>query len=240
MKKVILSLAVLSTLFVSCEDDKNEDIIAPIVVEVPDTYTFTRGGLSTVSYKGQTARLEMAASLMEQLNSENVIASDLLQMFNEGTGFSDEALNTSNKKLGNKTAAYGDASVNPKIVGFLTEFAEDVSGSFNIDAEAGVAGSHTGSGGRTVRINAKGMELNQVFAKSLIGALVMDQVAHGYLSANKIGDDVDNDATALGAGEYTHRWNIILMKVLVMSMVKKLILLQQHFLLDQEYYMLNI
>ena len=84
MKKVILSLAVLSTLFVSCEDDKNEDIIPPIVVEVPDTYTFTRGGLSTVSYGGQTARLEMAASLMEQLNSENVIASDLLQMFNEG------------------------------------------------------------------------------------------------------------------------------------------------------------
>ena len=203
MKKVILSLAVLSTLFVSCEDDNNKDIIAPIVVEVPDTYTYTRGGFSTVSYKGQTARLEMAASIMEQLNSENVIASNLLQMFNEGTGFSDEALNTSNKKLGNKTAAYGDASVNPKIVGFLTEFAEEVSGSFNIDAEAGVAGSHTGSGGRTVRINGKGMELNQVFAKSLIGALVMDQVAHGYLSANKIGDDVDNDATALGAGEYT-------------------------------------
>lgn len=203
MKKVILSLAVLSTLFVSCQDDKNEDIIAPIVVEVPDTYTFTRGGLSTVSYKGQTARLEMAASLMEQLNSENVIASDLLQMFNEGTGFSDEALNTSKKKLGNKTAAYGDASVNPKIVGFLTEYAEDVSTSFSTDAAAGVAGSHTGAGGRTVRINGKGMELNQVFAKSLIGALVMDQVAYGYLSANKIGDDVDNDATALGAGEYT-------------------------------------
>ena len=49
MKKVILSLAVLSTLFVSCEDDNNKDIIAPIVVEVPDTYTYTRGGFSTVS-----------------------------------------------------------------------------------------------------------------------------------------------------------------------------------------------
>ena len=92
---------------------------------------------------------------------------------------------------------------NPKIVGFLTEYAEDVSTNFSTDAAAGVAGSHTGAGGRTVRINAKGMELNQVFAKSLIGALVMDQVAHGYLSASKIGDDVDNDATALGAGEYT-------------------------------------
>ena len=203
MKKVILSLAVLSTLFISCTNDEKVVIEEPVVVEVPDTYTFTRGGLSTISFTGQTARLNMTASLMEKLNTENVSSSSLLTMFNEGTGFSDAELNSSGKKLGNKTAAYGDASVQPKIEGFLTEYAEDVSTNFNIDAAVGVAGSHTGNAGRTVRINAKGMELNQVFAKSLIGALVMDQVAHGYLSANKIGDDVDNDATALGAGEYT-------------------------------------
>ncbi len=121
-----------------------------------------------------------------------------------------EALNGSGKKLGNKTAAYGDASVQPKIAGFLTEYADNVSSNFVVDAEAGVAGSHTGAGGRTVRINGKGMELNQVFAKSLIGALVMDQAAYGYLSATKIGDDVDNDASGLGAGEYTkmeHHWD---------------------------------
>ena len=175
MRKVILSLAVFSILLFSCSDDD-----PVVVVDVPNTYEFTRGGLSTVSYGGQTARLEMAASLMGQLNSENVSASDLLAMFNDGTGFSDDALNTSGKKLGNKTAAYGDASVQPKIVGFITEYAEDVSTNFNTDAQVGIAGSHTGAGGRTVRVNGKGMELNQVFAKSLIGALVMDQVAYGY------------------------------------------------------------
>ena len=203
---------------VSCDNNDEDPIIdPPVVIDVtaPDTYVFERGGESTVSYGGQTARLNMAASLFNKLNDENVSAASLLEMFNDGTGFTAEdgateeeiaaitALNSSGKKLGNKTASYGDASVQPKIAGFLTEYAEDVSTNFVVDASAGVAGSHTGAGGRTVRINAKGMELNQVFAKSLIGALVMDQVAYGYLSANKIGDDVDNDATGLAAGDYT-------------------------------------
>ena len=179
-------------------------------VTAPNTYLFERGGETTVSYNGQSSRLNMSVELFNMLNVANVDASKLLQMFNEGTGFADAALNDSGKKLGNKTASYGDATVQPKIAGFLTEYAEDVSTKFNDNAEAGVAGSYTGSGGRTVRVNGKGMELNQVFAKSLIGALVMDQVAYGYLSETKIGDDVDNDASALGAGEYTtmeHHWD---------------------------------
>ena len=209
---------------VSCNNETDPIIPEPEAPEVvaPATYVFQRSGESTVSYGGQSSRLNMSASLFNKLNDENVSAATLLEMFNEGTGFTAEdgasaedeaaieALNGSGKKLGNKTAAYGDASVQPKIAGFLTEYAEDVSPNFVVDAEAGVAGSHTGAGGRTVRINGKGMELNQVFAKSLIGALVMDQAAYGYLSATKIGDDVDNDASGLGAGEYTkmeHHWD---------------------------------
>jgi len=187
---------------VSCNNDT--DPVNPIAEEIiaPNTYLFQRGGESTVSYGGQTARLDMAESLMAQLEIENVSSLDLETMFDEGTGFTDEALNSSGKKLGNKTAAYGDESVLIKIRGFLTEYADVVSTSFNTDAAAGVAGSYSNPD-RTVRVNGKGMELDQVFAKSLIGALVMDQVAYGYLSATKIGDDVDNDATGLGAGEYT-------------------------------------
>ena len=190
---------------VSCNNDTDPVIpVDPITEEIiaPNTYLFQRGGESTVSYGGQTARLDMAESLMAQLEIENVSSLDLETMFDEGTGFTDEALNSSGKKLGNKTAAYGDESVLIKIRGFLTEYADVVSTSFNTDAAAGVAGSYSNPD-RTVRVNGKGMELDQVFAKSLIGALVMDQVAYGYLSATKIGDDVDNDATGLGAGEYT-------------------------------------
>ena len=212
--KLLVASMLIATNF-SCSSDDDQVIITPNEVIAPDTYVFERQGESTVSYGGQTARLDMAASLFGKLNDENVDGASLLQMFEDGTGFTAEdgasqdqidainALNSSGKKLGNKTAAYGDASVQPKIAGFLTEYAENVSTNFNVDAGVGVSGSHTGSGGRTVRINEKGMELNQVFAKSLIGALVMDQVAYGYLSEVKIGDDVDNDASALGAGEYT-------------------------------------
>ena len=212
--KLLVASMLIATNF-SCSSDDDQVITTPNEVIAPDTYVFERQGESTVSYGGQTARLDMAASLFGKLNDENVNSASLLQMFEDGTGFTAEdgasqdqidainALNSSGKKLGNKTAAYGDASVQPKIAGFLTEYAENVSTNFNVDAAVGVSGSHTGSGGRTVRINEKGMELNQVFAKSLIGALVMDQVAYGYLSEVKIGDDVDNDASALGAGEYT-------------------------------------
>ena len=212
--KLLVASMLIATNF-SCSSDDDQVITTPNEVIAPDTYVFERQGESTVSYGGQTARLDMAASLFGKLNDENVDGASLLQMFEDGTGFTAEdgasqdqidainALNSSGKKLGNKTAAYGDASVQPKIAGFLTEYAENVSTNFNVDAGVGVSGSHTGSGGRTVRIKEKGMELNQVFAKSLIGALVMDQVAYGYLSEVKIGDDVDNDASALGAGEYT-------------------------------------
>ena len=214
----LFTISLFMATIVSCDNNDEDPVITPpVVIDVtaPDTYIFERGGQSTVSYGGQTARLNMAASLFSKLNDENVSAASLLEMFNEGTGFTAEdganaeeqaaiaVLNSSGKKLGNKTAAYGDASVQPKIVGFLTEYAEDVSPNFLVDAEAGVAGTHTGAGGRTVRINGKGMELNQVFAKSLIGALVMDQVAYGYLTDIKIGDDVDNDPTGFAAGDYT-------------------------------------
>ena len=198
----------------SCSSDDDSSSINGPEVTAPDTYVFERQGESTVSFGGQTARLEMATSLFNKLNDENVDESALLQMFNDGTGFTAddgasqqeidaiEALNNSGKKLGNKTAAYGDASVQPKIAGFLTEYANSVSTNFLQNASAGVAGTYVTTS-RTVRVNDKGMELNQVFAKSLIGALVMDQVAYGYLSEVKIGDGVDNDASALGAGQYT-------------------------------------
>jgi hypothetical protein len=217
----LLSLSLFIATSLSCSDE-DEPILPPDPgVSAPDTYVFQRDGVSTISYGGQTDRLNMAESLFNKLNDENVSAASLLQMFNEGKGFTAEegataeeqaaveALNSSSKKLGNKTASYGDASVNSKIVGFLSEYADDVSTNFVVEASAGVAGTYVSSS-RTVRVNGKGMELNQVFAKSLIGALVMDQVAYGYLSDVKIGDGVENDATGLAAGEYTkmeHHWD---------------------------------
>tara|TARA_B100000768_G_scaffold171355_1_gene178585 strand:+ start:892 stop:2079 length:1188 start_codon:yes stop_codon:yes gene_type:complete len=190
----------------SCSSDDDSPSINGPEVTAPDTYVFERQGESTVIFGGQTDRLEMAASLFNKLNDENVDELVLLEMFNEGTGFYPDAsitdaaqiaavlaLNIAGKRLENKTAAYGDSSVMPKIAGFLTEYANSVSTNFLESASAGVAGTYVTTT-RTVRVNDKGMELNQVFAKSLIGALVMDQVAYGYLSEVKIGDGVENVA----------------------------------------------
>ena len=165
--KLLVASMLIATNF-SCSSDDDQVITTPNEVIAPDTYVFERQGESTVSYGGQTARLDMAASLFGKLNDENVDGASLLQMFEDGTGFTAEdgasqdqidainALNSSGKKLGNKTAAYGDASVQPKIAGFLTEYANDVSTSFVVDASPGVAGTYVTSS-RTVRVNGKGM-----------------------------------------------------------------------------------
>ena len=55
---------------VSCNNETDPVIpVDPITEEIiaPNTYLFQRGGESTVSYGGQTARLDMAASLFNKL-----------------------------------------------------------------------------------------------------------------------------------------------------------------------------
>jgi hypothetical protein len=49
---LILSLALLT----SCSND-NDDSATPANNEVPNTYTFTRNGSTTVDFSGQTARI---------------------------------------------------------------------------------------------------------------------------------------------------------------------------------------
>ena len=62
-------------ILISCNDE--EDTVDPVdpvdpvkEVEIPATYTFLRDGSSSVSYGGQTSRLEMAAELSSHLNNE--------------------------------------------------------------------------------------------------------------------------------------------------------------------------
>ena len=76
-------------------------------------------------------------------------------------------------------------------------------------AAAGVAGEYTGAGGRSVKVDEKGFELNQTFIKGMIGALCVDQIVNGYLSPWKL-NTADNDPSGLGAGGYTtieHYWD---------------------------------
>ena len=154
----------------------------------PGEYEFTRNGLSTVFYTGQSARLKMAGELHSAFSDTSKSEADILAMFNDGTGFSDASLNSSGKNIGGKTASssYASASVKPQIQAFITRVVNDVFPYYNDDAEAGKAGKYTDPGGRTVHIDAKGFEMNQIFTKSLMGALVTDQIINAYLWRGKL------------------------------------------------------
>ncbi len=79
---------------VSCNNETDPIIPEPEAPEVvaPATYVFQRSGESTVSYGGQSSRLNMSVELFDMLSDEDVAAATLLQMFNEGTGFADAAI----------------------------------------------------------------------------------------------------------------------------------------------------
>tara|TARA_B110000438_G_C15724281_1_gene611240 strand:- start:291 stop:1265 length:975 start_codon:yes stop_codon:yes gene_type:complete len=144
--------------------------------------------------------------------------SELLNMFNNGIGFGSVDFNgttidldASEKTLGGKTAYYGSATVKPRYDAMITEAANVVFPAWNNGdfAEAGIAGEHTGVGGRTVYVDAKGLEIIQGFTKGLIGGLCVDQIVNGYLSTTKLNSG-GNDASGLGAGAYTdmeHYWD---------------------------------
>lgn len=222
MKKFILLLVTASIL--SCEKEVEVEVPVEVIkyvdkivekeVEVPveviknvgfppDAYSFSRNGVSTVSYGGQTTRLKQAEALGSALKSDSFTKAQLEQMFKDGEGFSDATLNGTGKNLRGKSAAYGAATVKAQIDALITEAAEVVAPAWNNDASAGVPGTYTDAGGsnRVVRINAKGVELNQAFLKSLMGALVADQIINGYLSKTKLDggtniEDNDNNVFA--------------------------------------------
>ncbi len=165
----------------------------------PAEYSFTRNGVSTVFYTGQTARLKMATELKNAMNDLASTEAKVDSMLNIGKSFSDASLDETGKKVGNKLAAspVASATVKPLFDAWVTEFTTVVKPAVEAGTTAapGVAGSYTeADGSRTVKVNAKGLELNQVFSKALIGALQIDQIVNGYLSFLKLdGARADND-----------------------------------------------
>ena len=174
------------------------------VYVLPEEYSFTRGGVSTVYYTGQTARVGMATELKSAMNNTAKTKDQIDTMFASGTGFTDPTLDASGKNVRGKTAAspVASATVKPLFDGWIDEFTNTVAPAVTAGttAASGVAGSYTeADGSRTVKVTAKGFELNQVFSKGLIGALQVDQIVNNYLSFSKLdGAREDNDAGIYG------------------------------------------
>lgn len=227
MQKKLLLVAVLAVLtFVSCVNDSNDD---PTINE-PATYEFTRNGESTVSFTGQTTRLQMGAELFNAMTDfGNTTEELLLQMYRNQTEsggdadpFASAELNDATKNIKSKVAASKDyfssnsavsAEIKNQFEMWLSAQINEVFPNQNTLAEPGVAGQ-IADGSSTRYVSGEGLEYNQLVNKSLIGALTADQMLNNYLSVSVLDEGTnreDNTNGVLAEGSsYTnmeHKWD---------------------------------
>ncbi|MDG1572340.1 DUF4856 domain-containing protein [Robiginitalea sp. M366] len=194
-------------------------------VEAPLTYTFERDGASTVDFNGQTTRLLMGEEILVALMDETRTAETLLSMYahqQDAADFQDTQLNASDKNLKSKTAASVDffaanatdqALIRADFEGWVQRQVDEVFPNWFVAAAPGVAGQ-IADGTSTRYITTDGLEMNQLFNKSLIGALMLDQTVNNYLSPAVLdagNNRTENDNQVLEAGKpYTimeHKWD---------------------------------
>lgn len=200
----LFAIAIL-ILFAACEDT---DEPGPATIEVPSTYEFTRNGESSVSYSGQTARLDMLTELKSYIGTANTGATldeqKLLDMFaNENDPFSDATLNESGKQLESKTFV-SDVEFFKDILASAASASAATS-----DAAQGQAGLIARGPDQNILVDEKGWEYTQLIEKGMMGATFLHQIYNVYLTDSKIGNDVENEELSEGKN-YTameHHWD---------------------------------
>ena len=210
-----------SVAFYGCGEDDEVNI------NTPATYAFERDGASTVSFSGQTTRIAMAEEIISALKNEDLTEAAIDAMFahvENASDFSDASLNASDKSVRSKVAASQDfffantteaTAVKADFDSWIADQVADVFPNWTTDAAAGTAGVIQEAGGGSNRyVNGDGLEFNQAFAKSLIGALMVDQIVNNYLSTSVLdaGDNVANNnaGTVEDGKSYTtmeHKWD---------------------------------
>ncbi len=224
----LLNLICLSGVLLlgSCSDDDDNNLGNQI--DEPATYVFERNGESTVSFGGQTTRIAMSEEIISAFKKNTLDEATLDAMFAHVEGaddFSDVNLNTSDKSVRSKTAASRDyffaniteaTEIKEEFDGWIKSQVEDVFPNWATPAKAGTAGFiEEGGADPAIRyVNSKGLELNQAFAKSLIGALMTDQALNNYLGTLVL-DEADNiennnnEVVAEGKNYTTmeHKWD---------------------------------
>ena len=223
MKLSTYFFAAFCLLFLASACDDDDDM--RLSLDVPDTYSFVRDGVSTVSFSGQSDRIAMAEELTAAMLDFDQTREGLMNMFTNAEGtepFADPALNASSKSLRSKVAASRDlfsanavaaASIKSTFDAWIFNQVNEVFPNRNQLAAEGQAGQ-IADGGSVRYVSSWGLEYNQAFAKSLIGALMYDQVANNYLSSNLLFEgtnQADNTAMITADGKpYTtieHFWD---------------------------------
>lgn len=198
-------------------------------IENPATYVFQRNSESSVSFSGQTTRILMAEQIINKMKDETATADELSAMFAHIEGemdfetdedFPDFDLNASDKSVRSKTAASFDffsnnatdqALIRADFESWIQTQVDEVYPRWNEAASEGVAGQ-IADGSSTRYIDSRGLEMNQLFNKSLIGALMVDQMLNNYISSNVLDqfEDANDTGTLVEGKNYTdmeHDWD---------------------------------
>ena len=208
-----LFLLAFPLFIISCDTDE-EDI--PIQITVPANYEFLRDGVSTVSFSGQTTRLNQVDEIYDALNSDSFTEAQIDKMFADGEGFADATLNGTGKKVRSKTSAgcaAGNSATQAQFDEQIADFANNVVPAWSNDASAGVAGKLTDTE-RSIHVNDKGHEIDQTFVKGLIGGMALDQIVNNYLQPCQLdsGTRKEDNTNGVMSGDknYTdmeHKWD---------------------------------
>ena len=219
--KLVSVVFIAISLLVSCKKDEVASPTTSLSYSVPNSYDFKNSnGISTVDFSGQKTRLVMLDQISALMGGTEAINEATLLAMYDGTGFVVDSLNTSGKKLSDKTAASVDyfGGINAEQLDIRNKFKAlfkdaEVLTIGTAEASKGVSGYYM-DGTKKRYFNANGLEPQQVFAKGMMGACLLDQVVNNYLSKLKLdaGSNVSNNTNKVveSGKTYTtmeHAWD---------------------------------
>ena len=203
-------LAVLILCVSACDSAGPEQDL----IDTPEIYAFTRDGAPTVSYSGQTDRLNMVSETKDYLRrgdqGEVLSEQALLDMFqNAGGNGGGHFSFSSDRQLKDKTFT-------PDLDNRLFEnlfsgaVAASAAGNAGVVATDGTAGLLTReNSGNTILVDERGREFTQLIEKGLMGSVFYNQIFNTYLTDDRIGAGVEN-AELVEGENYTpmeHHWD---------------------------------
>lgn len=193
----------------SCQFDDPDDY------DVPTTYEFEdASGNSTVSFSGQTQRLEMLSEITTYLKTANtagttVDAATLKSMYaNDGYTWTDApglGLTGSSKQLKSKTAG-GDAGVQATFESYMDSVANISTLNHTNTSETYGEGGVWTNGNNSYLQSGTGVEYTQLIEKGLMCAVFYNQATTNYLT----GISDDDNTTIVSGKTYTemqHHWD---------------------------------
>ena len=203
-------LAVLILCVSACDSAGPEQDL----IDTPESYEFTRDGTPTVSYSGQTDRLNMVSEIKDYLRrgdqGEVLSEQALLDMFqNAGGNGGGHFSFSSDRQLKDKTFTPDlDNRLFENL--FAGAAAASAAGNAGVVATDGTAGLLTReNSGNTILVDERGREFTQLIEKGLMGSVFYDQIFNTYLTDDRIGAGVEN-AELVEGENYTpmeHHWD---------------------------------